>query len=92
MTGVWPILLCFLIYLLLLVSALAGVIIGTNASAMAYIANSVKSLFANLLMLPPVEATPHGGLLMLHRSGHKHSGVKLSDSSSNPERLKPCPV
>ena len=69
MTGVWPILLCVLIYLLLLVSALAGVILGITASAMAHIANSVKSLFANLLTLPPVEATPHGGLLMVHRTG-----------------------
>jgi hypothetical protein len=53
MTGVWPILLCVLIYLLLLVSALAGVIIGITGSVMAHIANSVKSLFANLLTLPP---------------------------------------
>ena len=92
MTGVWPITLCFLIYVLLLVSALADVITGITASSMAHTAKSVKSLFPNLLTLAPVEATPHGGLLMLHRSGHKHSGVKLSDSSSNPERLKPCPV
>jgi hypothetical protein len=36
---------------------------------MPHIAKSVKSLFANLLMLPPVEARPRGGLLMVHRTG-----------------------
>jgi hypothetical protein len=50
-----------------------------QAESFPHTAKSVKSLFPNLLTLPPVEATPHGGLLMVHRQD-KHSGVKSSDS------------
>jgi hypothetical protein len=46
----WIFFLCFFMCLLLLVSALAGVTIGTT-SAVAHM-DSVKSLIANLLMLP----------------------------------------
>jgi len=42
---------CFFICLVLLVSAWAGVIIGTTGSDVAYTASD-RSLIANLLMLP----------------------------------------
>ena len=49
--------LCFFICLLLLVSALAGVTIGTTTNAVPYMA-SVKSLIANLLMIPSRQGSP----------------------------------
>lgn len=75
-------LLCFLICLLLLVSALAGVTVGTSTSAAADIA-SVKSRIANLLMRPSRGGgRPCGSPLMVHRAG-KNIPVTIAASRAS---------
>ena len=73
--------------LLLLVSALAGVTVGTTTGAVAYMA-SVKSLIANLLMILSRQGNPVQSPLMVHRAGTNIPAAIAGGSCGLPTRFR----